>query len=42
MSPSPFAVTSQTDPASYAWEATDEGVAERASGSPCHRSCDST
>jgi histidinol-phosphate aminotransferase len=29
MSPSPFAVTSQTEPASYAWEATDEGVAER-------------
>jgi histidinol-phosphate aminotransferase len=29
MSPSPFAVTSQTDPASYSWEATDEGVAER-------------
>ena len=29
MSPSPFAVTSPTDPASYAWEATDEGVAER-------------
>ncbi len=29
MSPSPFAVTSATDPASYAWEATDEGVAER-------------
>ena len=29
MSPSPFAVTSPTDPASYSWEATDEGVAER-------------
>jgi histidinol-phosphate aminotransferase len=29
MSPSPFAVSSPTDPASYAWEATDEGVAER-------------
>ena len=29
MSPSPFAVTSPTDPASYAWEATDEGVAQR-------------
>ena len=29
MSPSPFAVTSATDPASYSWEATDEGVAER-------------
>jgi histidinol-phosphate aminotransferase len=29
MSPSPFAVTSPTDPASYGWEATDEGVAER-------------
>ena len=29
MSPSPFAVTSPTDPASYAWEATNEGVAER-------------
>ena len=29
MSPSPFSVTSQTDPASYSWEATDEGVAER-------------
>jgi histidinol-phosphate aminotransferase len=29
MSPSPFAVTSSTDPASYSWEATDEGVAER-------------
>lgn len=29
MSPSPFAVTSPTDPAAYAWEATDEGVAER-------------
>jgi len=29
MSPSPFAVTSPTDPASYSWEATDESVAER-------------
>jgi histidinol-phosphate aminotransferase len=29
VSPSPFAVTSPTDPASYSWEATDEGVAER-------------
>ena len=29
MSPSPFSVTSPTDPASYTWEATDEGVAER-------------
>jgi histidinol-phosphate aminotransferase len=29
MSPSPFAVTSPTDPASYSWEATDEGVADR-------------
>jgi histidinol-phosphate aminotransferase len=29
MSPSPFAVTSSTDPGSYAWEATDEGIAER-------------
>jgi len=29
MSPSPFAVTSPTDPASYSWEATNEGVAER-------------
>jgi histidinol-phosphate aminotransferase len=29
MSPSPFAVTSPTDPASYSWEATDEGVAAR-------------
>ena len=29
MSTSPFAVTSPTDPASYSWEATDEGVAER-------------
>jgi histidinol-phosphate aminotransferase len=29
MSPSPFAVTSPTDPASYSWEATDEGVASR-------------
>ncbi len=29
MSPSPFAVSSPTDPSSYAWEATDEGVAER-------------
>jgi histidinol-phosphate aminotransferase len=29
MSPSPFMVSSPTDPASYAWEATDEGVAER-------------
>jgi len=29
MSPSPFAVTSSTDPASYEWEATDDGVAER-------------
>ena len=29
MSPSPVSVTSPTDPASYSWEATDEGVAER-------------
>ena len=29
MSPSPFAVTSPTDPASYSWEATNESVAER-------------
>ena len=29
MSPSPFAVSSPTDPASYSWEATDEGVAQR-------------
>ena len=29
MSPSPFSVSSQTDPSSYSWEATDEGVAER-------------
>ncbi|HEY4189742.1 MAG TPA: aminotransferase class I/II-fold pyridoxal phosphate-dependent enzyme [Candidatus Limnocylindrales bacterium] len=29
MSPSPFAVSSPTDPASYSWEATDEGVAAR-------------
>ena len=29
MSPSPTAATSPTDPSSYAWEATDEGVAER-------------
>jgi histidinol-phosphate aminotransferase len=29
MSPSPFAVTSPTDPASYSWEATDESVAAR-------------
>jgi len=29
MSPSPFAVTSPTDPSSYAWEATDESVAAR-------------
>ncbi len=29
MSTGPFAVTSPTDPASYSWEATDEGVAER-------------
>jgi histidinol-phosphate aminotransferase len=29
MSPDPFAVTPATEPASYAWEATDEGVAER-------------
>ena len=29
MSPSPFAVSSPTDPASYAWEATDDGIAER-------------
>src|SRR5689334_24858917 len=29
MSPSPFAVSSPTDPASYSREATDEGVAER-------------
>jgi histidinol-phosphate aminotransferase len=29
MSPSPFSVSSQTDPASYSWEATNEGVAER-------------
>ena len=29
MSPSPFAVSSPTDPASYYWEATDDGIAER-------------
>ena len=29
MSPSPFTVSSPTDPASYSWEATDESVAER-------------
>lgn len=29
MSPSPFSVSSQTDPSSYSWEATDEGVAAR-------------
>ena len=29
MSTSPFSVASPTDPASYSWEATDEGVAER-------------
>jgi histidinol-phosphate aminotransferase len=29
VSPSPFSVTSPTDPASYSWEATDESVAER-------------
>jgi histidinol-phosphate aminotransferase len=29
MSPSPFAVTSPTDPSSYAWEATDESVSAR-------------
>ena len=29
MSPSPFTVASATDPASYDWEATDEGVAAR-------------
>jgi histidinol-phosphate aminotransferase len=29
MSPSPFTVSSTTEPASYSWEATDEGVAER-------------
>lgn len=29
MSPSPFSVTSATDPSSYSWEATDEGVAAR-------------
>ena len=29
MSPSPFAVTDPANPASYAWEATDEGVAAR-------------
>ncbi len=29
MSPSPFAVTSPTNPSVYGWEATDEGVAER-------------
>lgn len=29
MSPSPVTFTSPTEPASYAWEATDEGVAER-------------
>jgi len=29
MSPSPFAVASPTDPASYSWEATDESVAAR-------------
>ncbi len=29
MSPSPFSVSSPTDPSSYSWEATDEGIAER-------------
>lgn len=29
MSPSPFAVTDPANPASYSWEATDEGVAAR-------------
>ena len=29
MSPSPVSTTSPTDPATYAWEATDEGVAAR-------------
>ena len=29
MSPSPFSTSSPTDPASYSWEATDEGIAER-------------
>lgn len=29
MSPSPFSISSPTDPASYSWEATDEGIAER-------------
>ena len=29
MSPSPFAVTDPANPASYGWEATDEGVAAR-------------
>jgi len=29
VSPSPFAVTDPANPASYAWEATDEGVAAR-------------
>jgi histidinol-phosphate aminotransferase len=29
MSPSPFTVSSPTDPTSYSWEATDESVAER-------------
>ncbi len=29
VSPSPFSVSSPTDPASYSWEATDEGIAER-------------
>ena len=29
MSPSPFSVTSPTDPSSYSWEATDDGIAER-------------
>lgn len=29
MSPSPFSVSSPVDPASYSWEATDEGIAER-------------
>ena len=29
MSPSPFTVSSPTDPSSYSWEATDESVAEK-------------
>ncbi len=29
VSPSPFSISSPTDPASYSWEATDEGIAER-------------